>query len=334
MPETRNGHTHVKWDERRPVLLTFLNSSFRRKPDRGLTGIGIHTDGLCVARVERKSGRRPMLAEFVFHPWPADEPQDKALVRIATSYGLKRAPCTTVLDQTDYSLLLTEAPDVPPDELRAAMRWRVKDLIDFHINDATLDVFDVPGERVAGRVRQMYAVAARTASIQKRVDVLDAAGINLQVIDILEMAQRNLAILLPEDTRGVALLSFTATGGLLTITKQGELYLSRNFDIGIDALLVSDDATAYFDRIVLEVQRSLDYYDSHFRQPPVIGLMLMPTSRPVPGLEDYLRSNLNVAVTTMDLTQLMDFRDEFDTSARARCLLTIGAALRQEDASL
>lgn len=255
-------------------------------------------------------------------------------MRIATSYGLKRAPCTTVLDQADYTLLLTEAPDVPPDELRAAMRWRVKDLIDFHINDATLDIFEVPGERVAGRVRQLYAVAARTASIQKRVDVLDAAGINLQIIDILEMAQRNLAILLPEDARGVALLSFTAAGGLLTITKQGELYLSRNFDIGIDAMLASDEATAYFDRIVLEVQRSLDYYDSHFRQPPVAGLMLMPTSRPVPGMEDYLRSNLNVAVTTMDLTQLMDFRDEFDTSARARCLLTIGAALRQEDVSL
>ena len=123
--------------------------------------------------------------------------------------------CTTVLDQAEYSLLLTEAPDVPVEELRAAMRWRVKDLIDFHINDATLDVFDVPGERVAGRARQMYAVAARSAVIQKRVDLLDAANINLQVIDIIELAQRNLAGLLPEDARGVALLSFTAGAGFV-----------------------------------------------------------------------------------------------------------------------
>lgn len=239
-----------------------------------------------------------------------------------------------MLDSAEYSLLLTDAPEVPPDELRAAMRWRIKDLIDFHINDATLDVFDVPGERLAGRARSMYAVAARTAAIQKRVDLLDAAGIDLQVIDIAELAQRNLAALLPEDTRGVALLSFSATNGLLTVTRQGELFLSRNLDVGLDAMLAGSDTAAYFDRIVLEVQRSLDYYDSHFRQPPVIGLVLAPASRPVPGIEDYLRANLNVSVSAMDLTQLMDFRGEFDLAARARCLTTIGAALRQEKATL
>ena len=241
------------------------------KPSQGLTGIGIHADGVCVAQVFYKDGRRPLLSAFDFHPWPADESQEKTLARIATDYGLKRATCTTVLDQTEYSLLLTEAPDVPVEELRAAMRWRVKDLIDFHINDATLDVFDVPGERVAGRARQMYAVAARSAVIQKRVDLLDAANINLQVIDIIELAQRNLAGLLPEDARGVALLSFTAGAGLLTITKQGELYLSRNLDIGLDALTQAENPSDYFDRIVLETQRSLDYYDSHFRQPPLAG---------------------------------------------------------------
>jgi len=242
-----------------------------QKTQPGLTGIGIHSDGVCIAQVLYKSGRRPLLSAFDFHPWPAGESQEKTLARIAANYGLKRTACTTVLDQAEYSLLLTEAPDVPVDELRSAMRWRVKDLIDFHINDATLDIFDVPGERVAGRARQVYAVAARSAVIQKRADLLDAANINLQVIDIIELAQRNLAGLLPEDVRGVALLSFTAGAGLLTITKQGELYLSRNLDIGLDAMTQAEDPNAYFDRVVLEIQRSLDYYDSHFRQPPLAG---------------------------------------------------------------
>lgn len=287
-----------------------------------------------MAHVERKNGRRPLLANFSFHPWPADEAPEKTLARIAAEYGLKRLSCTTILDQPDYSLLLTEAPDVPPDELRAAMRWRVKDLINFHINDATLDVFDLPGERMAGRARPMYVVAARTAAIQKRVDLVDAASINLQVIDIPEMAQRNLAMLLPEDARGLALLSFTPANGLLTITKQGELYLSRNLEVGLDTMLSGSDAAAYFDRIVLEVQRSLDYYDSHFHQPPIAGLMLVPSSRTVSGLEEYLRANLNVSVHTFDIAQSMDFRRDFDTDARARCLLTIGVALREEKVSL
>lgn len=315
-------------------LIPFLETLLAHKAASGLTALGIHPDGVCIAHIERKAGRRPLLVDFAFHSWPADESPEKFLTRLASDYGLKRNPCTTILDQADYSLLLTEAPDVPPDELRAAMRWRIKDLIDFHINDATLDVFDVPGERVAGRARPMYAVAARTTVIQKRVDLLDAANINLQVIDIPEMAQRNLAMLLPEEVRGVAVLSFTATGGLLTISKQGELYLSRNLDIGLDTMLAGSDAAAYFDRIVLEIQRSLDYYDSHFRQPPLAALVLVPTPRPVSDLENHLRTNLNITVSTMDLAQIMDFRRDFDTVARSRCLLTIGAALREERMTL
>jgi MSHA biogenesis protein MshI len=311
-----------------------LESLFGRKRIPGLTGLGLHADGVCLARIEHQDGRRPLLAEFDFRPWEeAGAAQEKTLARLAADHGLKRASCTTVLDQSNYSLLLTEAPDVPPDELRAAMRWRVKDLIDFPVNDATLDVFDVPGAQAAGRARQVYAVAARTAAIRKRADLMHAAGINLEAIDIAELAQRNLAALLPEDVRGVALLSFADGSGLLTLTRQGELYLSRNLDTGLDAMLAGSEPAAHFDRIVLEVQRSLDYYDSHFRQPPVAGLVLAPTDRPVPGLEEHLRANLNVSVSIMDLAQLLDTRAELAPGAPARCLLTIGAALRREEAA-
>lgn len=285
---------------------------------------------MCLARIARKNGKRPVLTAFEFRSWAEGESQEKVLGRLASDYGLKRAPCTTILALSEYSLLLTEAPEVPPDELRAAIRWRVKDLIDFHINDAALDVFDVPGERVVGRARPLYAVAARSAAIQKRVDLLDAANINLQVIDIPELAQRNLAELLPEDAVGVALLSFSANGGLLTITKQGELYLSRNLDVGLEALSHGGEAAAYFDRIVLEVQRSLDYYDSHFRQPPVAGLVLAPTPDPIAGLDDHLRANLNVGVSVMNLGQLIEQREQLGPLPQSRCLLAIGAALRRE----
>ena len=39
-------------------------------------------------------------------------------------------------------------------------------------------------------------------------------------------------------------------------------------------------------------------------------------------------------VSIMDLTQLMDFRSEFDPAARARCLTTIAAALRRKQVTL
>ncbi len=295
--------------------------------------MGLRADGVCVVRVERMTGRPPAVTLFDFRPW-SDQGQEKVLARVAEDHDLKRSRCTTVLDLNEYSLLLTEAPDVPPDELRAAIRWRIKDLIDFHINDATLDVFDLPGEKAAGRARSMYAVAARSSAIQRRVDMMSAAGINLDVIDIPEMAQRNLASLLPEEARGVVLLSFMPEGGLITISKQSEIYLSRNIDIGIDMLGRSDDLTGLFDRIALEVQRSLDYYDSHFRQAPVSHLAIAPMPVEIPGLVDYLTANLSVNVLTMDLTKLMECDADIPPALQSVCLTTLGAALRQEEKAL
>jgi MSHA biogenesis protein MshI len=271
---------------------------------------------------------------FDFHPWPAGESQEHALARVAVEHDLKHSRCTTVLSPSDYSLLLTEAPDVPAEELRAAIRWRVKDLIDFHVNDATLDVFELPGEKAAGRTRQMYAVAARTAAIQRRVDLMNAAVINLEIIDIPEMAQRNLAALLPEDVKGMALLSFAPAGGLLTITKQAEIYLSRGIDVGWDALSQAADTADRFDRIVLEVQRSLDYFDSHFRQAAIGHLVLAPLPGEIPGFADYLKANLNVTVQEMDLGRFVELPPEAPAALRGVCLNTLGAALRQEERAL
>lgn len=259
---------------------------------------------------------------------------ERQLQRLAAQHQLKNARCTTLLDESEYTLVLTEAPDVRPEELKTALRWKIKDLIDFHINDATLDAFALPGEASAGRVREMYAVAARNEAIRRRVDRLHNAGAGLEIIDIPEMAQRNLAALLPEDAQGVAVVSFTGRGGLLTITRQGELYLSRNLDVGLDHLLQSGGLTGYYDRVVLEVQRSLDYYESHFRMTPVRQLVLAPVAGRMPELVEHLAANLSVAVSVMNLAEMVELDTGVPPELEGPCLFALGAALRREEKAL
>ena len=289
----------------------------------------MHADGYSLARIERVDGARPRLLACALLPYDADD-RGKQLARLAAQQHLRRARCTTLLAEPDYQLLLTEAPVVKPDELKAAIRWRIKDLISFHVNDATLDVFDVPGAEKTERAREMYVVAVQNQAVQKRVDLMDAAGVNLQIIDIPEMAQRNVAALLPEDERGVALLSFHAHGGLITLTRGGELYLSRPLNIGLDMLQRTDNQTGYFDQVVLEVQRSLDYFESHFREVPIRNVALAPLPYAIPGFVEYLGANLNTQIIAVDLAGLMDCDTELPTGLQAGCFATIGAALRHE----
>lgn len=314
----------------------------------GLTGVELRNDGVSLVKVLREPGRVPRITACDFVEWNGNNEREKVLSRVATEHHLKRARCTTVLDADEYSLILTEAPDVPAEELRSAVRWRIKDLIDFHVDDATIDVFDVTTANAPGKTRSMYVVAARNAAIQRRVDLCDAAGIGLDIIDIPEMAQRNLAAILPEDVRGVVMLTLTPTRGLITITRQGEMFLSRRFEVGLDALrngggpasfdgqaaLDVQPGLAYFDQIVLEVQRSLDYFDSHFRQAHIDQLVLSPSAGAIPGLVEHLNQNLNIKASVLNFTDVLQF-DAANTEMLAdRGLVALGAALRQEEKAL
>jgi len=307
-------------------LLSFFK---KRTAGTDLAALSLQADGVCLAHVDRQGANRPRLLACEFQAMRPGE-EAKILDQLASQHDLKRVRSTTLLGTGDYQLLLTEAPDVGADELKQALRWKIKDLIDFHINDATLDVFNLPGYVPGTPAREMYTVAARNEAIQKRVDLLTGAGIGLEVIDIPELAQRNLAALLPEDTAGVALLSLQEQSGLITITRQGFLYLSRSLNLGHESLRSAADPMKYFDHIALEVQRSLDYFESHFRETPIRHLVLAPLAEPIPDFVEYLSANLNVTVDSMDLAALLDSNVELTPALQARCLTTIGAALRQE----
>ncbi|HKK06901.1 MAG TPA: pilus assembly protein PilM [Gammaproteobacteria bacterium] len=313
---------------------------------------------MALARVRRDDGRLPHLDLCDWRPLDAPTAAPEVVGELVEEHKLEHAPVVTVLEPGTFNLLLVEAPEVDTTELKAAVRWRIKDMLDFHIDDAVIDVFDIPGQRERGRPRMMYVVAARVSTVQERIDVLEGGGLGPEVIDIPELAQRNIAALLPEDQEGVALLQLSAAGGLITLTHQGTLYLARAIDTGLDELvpegdlaataaLAGDDggATLGFegaapgqqremDSVVLEVQRSLDYYESHFSQPPIKSLVIAPVEREVEGLVSYLAANLGVQVRMLDLNDVLESPEPLDFALQARCISAIGAALRVEETVL
>jgi MSHA biogenesis protein MshI len=68
----------------------------------------------------------------------------------AREHELARFQCSTLLAPGEYQLLQVEAPNVPLAELKTAIRWRIKDLLDYHVNDATVDVLAVPPNPTGG----------------------------------------------------------------------------------------------------------------------------------------------------------------------------------------
>lgn len=308
----------------------------KQKVDRqALVAVCPSADAVAIARVRRNRDTPPVLELCESHPTASLSVQAAEIAQLARSHGLDKNLCATTLGLGNYSLLFVEAPDVPPSELRAAIRWRVKDLIDFHIDDAVIDVFEVPNQKATGKNAMMYAVVARASVVRGQIALLAGAGLNLDVIDIPELALRNIAALLPEDVAGVALLYLSARSGLITLTRQGTLYLSRRIETGWEMLAGDQDhLESKLDRIVVEIQRSLDYYESHFMQPGITNVVVTPLPEGLDGVAEYLRDQLGVAVRGMDVGSLIDTEQSFGRDVQCRSLVAIGAALRQESVEL
>jgi MSHA biogenesis protein MshI len=232
---------------------------------------------------------------------------------------------------------------VPDSELREAVRWRIRDLIDFPVDEAAIDIFDMPQQAGTGREtgKMMCVVVARTPVIAQKAALVNRSGGQLDVIDITDLALRNLLMLAAPDGRGVALLFVDTTYSMILITSGDTLYLSRRIWIGqqeITSLAGRDPQTEEFrrvaDALAMEVLRSLEYYETHFSRPAVESLQIAPMGATEAALQAHLARAVGVDVQALDLNRLLDIPSALGADMQARTLLAIGGALRQERATL
>jgi MSHA biogenesis protein MshI len=308
----------------------------RTKKIAGWIAISFQEDGIYVAFVKRLPAAAPEVGLVAFYPASRAEVSEP-LEKLCKELHADRYSCSTLLAPGEYQILSVDAPNVPPAELKTAIRWRLKDMLDYHIDDAMIDVLDIPPEKNApARNHSMHAVAARNQLIEQRVALFGQAKIPLSVIDIPEMAQRNISALLEPEGRGVALLSLDSEGGLLTVTCSGELYLSRRIDVRLPQLMQSDadQRNACYDRVTLELQRSLDHLDRQYHFIALSKLVLSPLGESSFGLQEYLAANLYMPVEALNLETVLDITkvpELKSLEAQQRYFMTLGAALRHEE---
>lgn len=307
----------------------------RKSRDAGWFAVCLVEYGVYLAKVQFAEGM-PKVLRCEYHE--TGTVSADALEKLRRDAGLDGQAFTTLLAPSEYQMLLVEAPNVPANELKTAIRWKIKDGLNFHIDDAMVDVLQIPASKYgADRPTSMYAIAASNATIQKRIELFEQAKVPLDVIDIPEMAQRNVAALFEQEERALALLAFDERGGLLTFSSGGELYLSRRIDISVGQLQdANEDLRAqYRDRVELELQRSLDYFDRQYNHVPVSRVLVCaPDST---RLVEFLASAVDAKVEKLDLSQVMDISAVpalGDSEFVPFALPALGAALRQEKRAL
>ena len=296
----------------------------------------IHADRLDLAQVERRGVGQPALR--LCHSYAKQGGDVETLKAVARDIRADRFRCSSLLEANDYRMHLVEAPAVPRSELKSAVRWKLKDVLDYPVDAATVDIAEVPvNGSGSARSQYVFAVCAPNERIAARMQLFRDAKLPLQAIDVPEMAQRNIAQLFEETGRGLALLAFDDHGGMLTITAGGDLYMARRTDLTAEQLIAisGDPREQTLERLVLELQRTLDHFDRQHSYITISCLLLAPRPGDI-GLEQQLAENLDLPVRTLDLGEVLDLTDTpelREVGAQGDRLHIIGAALRDERAA-
>ncbi|MBA3058536.1 MAG: hypothetical protein KJ614_03775 [Gammaproteobacteria bacterium] len=158
-----------------------------------------------------------------------------AFVHRLQGLGLKGFEACIMLRPEQYQLLQIDTPAVPPEELRAAARYQIRDMINSHVDDVTLDVMRVGDAQQKGK-SHLFVVAAANAVVRSVLALGDAMHWAVSVIDIQETAQRNLQNALAArdgqaDQVNASLLVVNGQEAVLTISANEELFYSRSFDL-------------------------------------------------------------------------------------------------------
>lgn len=284
-------------------------------------------------------------AQALYLRWPADgRPQVRwacqldwsmplsSLRDLRRQRALQRHHRLLVLQRHQYQLLPAEAPEVPREQWADAVRWQLRDLVSFPVADAQIDLLEIPAEtNQRGRPSVLAAIAPRQELASVAEDALRARA-PWKVMDLPETALRNLATLLEEPGRGIALLLIDETHSTLVITAGGELLQARHIDVSAAQIAEPDEALRQqaFDRAGLELQRTLDSFERLFSRVTLSRLVVSTTTSD--AFTDYVRELLYVPVVRLRIEDCIDF-DGADLAGTLTAAtvspIAIGAALRR-----
>lgn len=299
------------------LTIPWLNSA---KSRAGRVSVAMGPDGLALAHIT-SAGRLAFCAFYEQQGDPA-----RLLADAVAEQDWQGLPCSVVLHPVYYQLLLSERPEVQGSELSSAVRWKVKELLDFPLEEAAIEYFLLPDDAYRGRQKMLYAAALRKATLQGLVEPVEASGLAVDTVEVTELALHNLVARLPAEAGGLALLQLHEGEGFINLVDDGAIYLTRRLDFGLAGFNRTGDNTQFLDTLYLEIQRSLDFFESQLGKGIITRLYYSPGLDEVSAIGEFLTAQLGMHVARLDITALQLVEGEMSESM-IRCASAIGAAL-------
>ena len=285
----------------------------KAKASPGRVGIAIENRGLTLAALD--SAGDVMACDYMpMDSWDEIAPLLTSMVDQRDWHGMF---ASLVLPVGHYHLALSEAPAVQGDEMAQAVRWKIKDLLNYPVEEAVIDHFMLPDDAYRGRQKMLYAASISQQSLSQLVAMIEQSGLALGCVEITELALHNLQSRLPPERGGQALMYLADGLGLVNLVEEGAVYFTR----GLEGAAGSGG-----DPLVLEIQRSLDYYESQMGKGIITQLHYLLGESEAP-LGEFLSQNLGLNVGPLPVADLLSIAESAQGQVTPEQLVRFAVAL-------
>jgi MSHA biogenesis protein MshI len=246
------------------------------------------------------------------------------IANIVNKYNLKDFACNIVLHPDFYNLILIDKPLVPEHEYKLTVRWQIKEMVNIDVDDMAIETFN-PSKSIQEHNKKLYVIAAKKSLLKNILTVVQASLLNPAIIDIHEFAIRNLLSFTLHNQNAISFLHILENKSIFFILKENEIHLARHLAYGLNKFTEEIPSD-----VVIEIKRSLDYYQYQLNQP-------QPTIIILPNMPDYgdviaekFNSALGIETECLNLNKLDIFQEQLSDKLQNNCYVAIGGLLRTE----
>ena len=242
-------------------------------------------------------------------------------MRLLQHTRLEARRCRWILLPDQYQLLITDQLPLPWDEMAQAMRWKVKDLLEYPLEDVVLDLFPIPPFGTKKQQKKAGVVVARKSWIETMLTYFEEAFLLVETIDVADLALCHI-IEYCAKTPTVALLHIEPQMGKLLIWHEGNVYLIRQL-AWHHRIGNAQDTQLLLETLLEELQRSFHYCEAELKLGPIRQLLLTPNENAEVTV-NFLRQHLSVPVIYPDFNDIFHSKASLPTSVQQELLYSMG----------
>jgi MSHA biogenesis protein MshI len=283
-------------------LIQKINNIFSKVESKDLLGVSLRQQSFAFfSRPENNESQfqqtKSPLAE---HPQQINLQQEKYQLQ-----GL----CHLVLASSQTQIVQVDKPNIPESELNAALKWQIKDLVNYSPEDMVLDYFD--GPTLAGGSEKINVVCASKKELLTFIEPLSHNGLTLKSITTEEFAFASLLEIKNDACLMVCQQPHEEI--VLLIVKQGKVFFSRRLRGFAQIATKTEEELSFgiIDNLNLEIQRSTDYFERQLKQAPIRTIEVIVPMANEATLARKLAENTNVAVNLLTMPEGFNNDREF-----------------------